>query len=165
MQYPYVKVELIESADEHVFLVSQAHFSRAPDSVRLWQVPLAISLNGQEMSAELLSTAQCYYRVPKPAGAPTPLLKLNSERIGFYRVLYSNELFDKLVEAIEDGAQRESLLPIERCGLLSDSFEFAKMGLLELADAMRLLWAFRSEADNKYVLIADLCASTLTRPI
>ena len=115
-----------------------------------------MTLNGQEMSAELLSAAQCYYRIPKRAGEPTPLLKLNSERIGFYRVLYSNELFDKLIEAVEKGAQRELLLPIERCGLLSDSFEFAKMDLLELGDAMRLLWAFHSETDNKFVFVVDL---------
>jgi aminopeptidase N len=81
--------------------------------------------------------------------------KLNSGQSGFYRVVYNATHTQKLAHDVEKG----HLSPLDRIGLLADTFEAAKAGHGHTADALQLVEAFRGE-DNAAVW--DIIAMNLS---
>src|SRR5581483_4375219 len=66
---------------------------------------------------------------------------LNHNRTGFYRVVYDSEHVNDLSHSIQAG----KLNPLDRLGLLSDSFEAAKAGYSPTVDALSLQEAYEAE--------------------
>lgn len=99
-----------------------------------------------------------------PSGAPTSLPeastvshthlkgKINLGQSGFYRTMYDSELIDEI------SGLYSSLTPLDRLGLLADSFETAKAGYSSITQAFSLLQKATHE-DNAAVW--DIIASCL----
>ena len=109
-----------------------------------------IALGTGAVTTDIFATAQASLSLT----AEPARLKLNSGQSGFYRVLYDSKHVTRLRDRIEKG----ELEPLDRLGVLSDSFEAAKAGYGSTVDALKLLEAFRHE-DNSVVW--DIIAANL----
>lgn len=100
-----------------------------------WPVPtLASGLNTEEFDTTTISLDT------KKVDSE---LIINSGRSGFYRVAYDSKHLNNLSKKVVAG----SLEPIDRMGLLSDSFESAKAGYLSTVSALELLANFQNESN------------------
>lgn len=99
-----------------------------------WPVPL---LSSSELPKALMS--ETTYKAPLPK-SDKPFL-LNKDRSGFYRVVYNPTHLFKLGEAIKAGR----LEPLDRAGLLSDTFEAAKAGHFGTVEALKFLESYQNE--------------------
>ncbi len=93
-----------------------------------WPIPL---LAHQDAPGRLDTTSMAY--------DTAHFTKLNQGQSGFYRTLYSSDLLDALAEDLG------SYEPLDRLGLLSDTFEAAKAGYTPVTDALKLLEAYHQE--------------------
>lgn len=101
-----------------------------------WQVPLLANIGGVR---ELLENGGITQEVDDPIH-----LKLNSNHSGFYRVVYNASHTHELADLVRRG----KLGPLDRLGLLSDSFEAAKASYVDTDDALDLLTAFLQETNS-----------------
>jgi puromycin-sensitive aminopeptidase len=100
-----------------------------------WPVPLLAS----EVDApEQFSGETIVFELPD-----SHTIKLNKGQSGFYRTTYNTTHLKYLGELIRRGR----LDPIDRLGVLSDTFETAKAGESSTVDALQFLGNFRAETD------------------
>ena len=101
----------------------------------VWYVPFALS-TGEKSAApldQLLKEKEVKWDVAEKAA----LVKLNSGQHGFYRVLYSDELLQKLSNAL---VQSPSPLSNEdRVGLISDAFALSLAGFTSTVTPLTLI--------------------------
>jgi puromycin-sensitive aminopeptidase len=122
--------------------VSQRRFLTIPDETddTLWQVPMQVrgTAGGMEFHQKiLLSEPEATIEVGK-----VDLAVANAGGHGFYRVLYSPELLDALVEKLPQ------LEDLERFTVIEDAWAFVESGQLSAADYLRLAQAYRSEPEQ-----------------
>lgn len=138
--YPIVKAKV---ADNEVEL-TQELFVLNPLSARhgatdtVWPIPLRTDALAKDT---LANQDEHIERLPQ-----TKPLKLNEGQSGFYRVAYDPEHLLKLTDQISDG----KMSPLDRLGILTDTFEAAKAGYTDTVSALKLMEAFASE-DNSAV--------------
>lgn len=131
--YPIVTVT---QNNDHIS-VEQAKFvtnplSEARQDTTLWPIPLLCdSLDTETVTKQKTNV---------PIGSTKPI-KLNVGQTGFYRVNYSHDMQQKQLEAIDAG----SLAPIDRMGLLADSFEVTKSGHQSVTEYLDLLSHYAEE--------------------
>ncbi len=133
--YPVVHVDVEESdvtLRQERFLLNSKHGVLANE---YWPVPL---LTKSKADLEQFQTETTTFKV-----ADTHALKLNEGQSGFYRTTYNTSHLKHLGEQIKKGR----LSPIDRLGILSDTFETAKAGESSTADALQFLSNFSSETD------------------
>ena len=107
----------------------------------LWQIPIGLLRAGADAPRyEFMKTRRQRLSVPLSDGA---WLKLNPGQTGIYRVAYSEDLWQRLIPAIESKA----LPATDRLGLLDDAFALAQAGYWKTSSALQVLEAFRSETD------------------
>lgn len=138
--FPLVKV----THDKNGIRISQERFymhKPAKPAETTWPVPLLTTTKGMER----LDKASEVYDVKQ-------LTKLNSGQSGFYRVDYSPEITSELSSNIQD------LSPLDRLGLLADTFDTAKAGYSSAVEAIKLLDHYENE-DN--VAVWDVIASNI----
>ncbi len=111
-----------------------------------WPVPLLSATAGMP---EQFSTETSEFQV-----ADTHDLKLNASQSGFYRTIYNTSHLQHLGEQIKRGR----LTPIDRLGILSDTFETAKAGESSTGDALQFLSNFQRETDYT---VWDIIATAL----
>ena len=70
--------------------------------------------------------------------------KANVNQVGFFRVIYHPDLFNKILRGLENG----DFSPIDRWGLINDAFATCLAGLTGIHDLFSLLERFKSETDN-----------------
>jgi len=107
-------------------------------STKHWPVPL---LSTQKLDHDLLHTHEIGQSYDKNA-----LLLLNSERRGFYRTTYDENLLQLITQHIAQG----KMSPLDRLGILNDLFETSKAGHTPTAQALTLLEQYKNE-DNAVV--------------
>jgi aminopeptidase 2 len=71
-------------------------------------------------------------------------LKLNHDQSGFYRVAYNPEFIPSLTKRLTGN----KFDPLDRLGLLADTFEAAKAGYTDTRSALQLMEAYRTEDNN-----------------
>jgi len=81
---------------------------------------------------------------------------LNAGRSGFYRIAYDTAHTEQLGQLVRAG----QMAPVDRLGLLSDSFDAARAGVVPTVDTLKLLVAYADE-DNCVVwdIIANIVGS------
>jgi aminopeptidase N len=99
-----------------------------------WRIPLAISPIGGSKSFILL-------RDKADLTARSPLL-VNAGQMGYVRVLYSTEMFDKLV------ASARSLSAVDQLGLLNDAWAFALSGDSPASNVLQLAAVIPADANS-----------------
>lgn len=115
----------------------------APDTT--WNVPLrAISDKLSAPSDDMLSVASAVFEIPH-----AKWLKLNAERKGLYRTLYSPTLLERI-----RGEINSLTAATDRMNVISDAFAIASAGYASVVDALRLLPAYRNE--QSYVVWAEI---------
>ena len=113
----------------------------------LWPVPTGAS----EGLPDLFETEELEVTLPSQ---DTPV-HLNRAHAGFYRTVYNVSHLERLGNQVRTG----HLEPLDRLGLLSDTFEAAKAGYSGTAEALMLLESYNNE-DNDTVW--DTIASSLS---
>lgn len=129
---------------ERLYINSLAH----KQADVLWPIPLHPTL---PLIHETLTDKQVTYTIP----IDHHQLLLNRSRTGFYRVIYNSSHLQKLGEAIRAGR----VSPLDRLGLLSDTFEAAKAGYIDTIDALHLLESYVHEDSP---LVWDIISLNLT---
>ena len=131
--YPIVKANL---KTDHLRLQQERFYINpgAQKSSAHWPVPL---LPSHALTPATLDKPS----QPIKEAELTDDFVLNHNRTGFYRVVYDSEHVNDLSHSIQAG----KLNPLDRLGLLSDSFEAAKAGYSPTVDALSLQEAYEAE--------------------
>ena len=160
--YPLISVDL-DGAD---LVVSQRPFlylrderngaaqEKSDSSEKRWQAPIFVKAGrGDETESHTLLLTGDELRIPL-SGSPEWVV-VNAGGHGFYRVRYAPDLLRTLTDRAH-----ELLSPIERFGLVSDTWAAAQAGLVPLAAYLDLLPGFREERDhNVWAAILGSCHS------
>ena len=146
--FPLVTAEIGEGAlllGQERFLLNPIH--RKDNNPNPWPIPL---LDNKEGVPELFDKPQITVPIEDHH-----IVKLNQGQKGFYRVSYNSDHLEKLAELVHLG----HMDPIDRFGLLSDTFETAKAGYINTKDALNLLANY---ADEDNVIVWTIIASNLS---
>ncbi len=145
--YPVVSAEV---ADDKVKLHQQRFFLNPKEAAKkhndTWPIAL---LTGIDKAPDILDKSQGHLEIPDANS-----FKLNRGQSGFYRAIYDSAHLARLAALIRAG----EMPPLDRLGILSDTFEAAKAGHLSTRDALQLLEAY-AEEDNAAVW--DIIASCI----
>ncbi|XP_022125613.2 aminopeptidase N isoform X1 [Pieris rapae] len=71
----------------------------------------------------------------------------NVQGQGYYRVNYDNELWERIIEALEDEEQRNIIHPINRATILDDALNLARSGRVEYSIALRIVLTLNLETE------------------
>jgi puromycin-sensitive aminopeptidase len=117
-------------------------FYLPPDNpeAQLWHVPITLRVktdHGVKAHRLLLTTEATTLEVP----GKIEWVLLNEGGSGFYRVRYSADLLEALTRNLNE------LRPIERFGLVSDTWAATVAGLTRLSDFIKLARLFREETN------------------
>jgi puromycin-sensitive aminopeptidase len=145
--YPLVTAKL----DGDSLVLSQQRFtylreppdgsSPSADAGTLWRVPIQVrfrSASGTTIQRVLLKEPEM--RLPLLKGFASVLV--NEGGHGFYRVRYSPELLQRLLQTLDQ------LAAIERFGLVNDAWAAVQAGLMPLSEYLELTACFRGERDK-----------------
>jgi aminopeptidase N len=132
--YPIIQVS---SETDHLNIV-QSRFVTNPEAKarldnNLWPIPLLTTGLDRPIVDKKSNN------VPYSSGHP--VLKLNIGQTGFYRVNYSHDIQQNQIKALE----KDTFSPIDRMGLLSDSFEVTKAGYQPVSEYLDLLEHYKNE--------------------
>lgn len=140
--YPLVSARL----EGRTLLLSQQRFTYLPLPARTppqrWHVPVQVRVEAGGVSAThrlMLTGGETRVDLPGEFSA----VLVNEGGHGFYRVHYSAELLERLLQRVPDG-----LGAIERFNLVNDSWAAAQAGLMPLAEYLGLTAWFRGERDK-----------------
>ena len=134
-------LSVAESADATAVTVSQRRFLYRGESDERWVVPVTLraSVGGEVVERRLLLDEA----VTVELGGPIDWIVLNQGGWGFYRVDYSPGLLERLTAA----GLEETLVPLERLGLVGDTWAGVLSGSAELSSWLRLVQSTGSESD------------------
>ncbi len=123
--------------------IAQRRYLAIPDETdqTQWQVPIrlrGVDQSGAEFERTILLEDE---EITLDTG-PVRWVTANAGGNGFYRVHYSGELFDSLVENLAD------LEPVERYGLLNDTDAFLVSGEVDAPTTLGLLDAYQHETEQ-----------------
>lgn len=151
--YPVVTIkskwrELGEGEGPHglVLDLNQTRFlsNGAQDKENLqWKIPMSISICGEKPETMLMKKKRSELAVPTAGAYKKPWIKLNVGQNGFYRVAYSDELWEPLVMAVRRG----EISAVDRIGLLDDSLALAKAGYMKTSQALDMIVAQENDKD------------------
>jgi aminopeptidase N len=144
--YPIVKANVADTGVQ----LSQEQFLLNPRGTAQTDIVWPVPLRDGEDKHDLFDKTELQLSITK--GVST--YRLNHERSGFYRVVYNDAHLQKLAGLVTSGA----LSPLDRMGLLSDTFEGAKAGYTPTVQALTLLESYKDE-DNSVVW--DIMAANL----
>lgn len=132
--FPIIEVE---SASDHL-KITQSRFVTNPISKSrkdntLWPIPLLTGGLEKNIVSKKINNV--------PFSSSDVPLKLNTGQTGFYRVNYSHDLQQKQLKALDNG----TFDPLDRMGLISDSFEVTKAGYQSVDEYLDLLQHYSHE--------------------
>ncbi len=120
----------------------------------LWKLPIGVyTANGSESASTLMDSKLLAWDVPDSGADDDAWTKLNPEQTGFYRVRYSSNDLQRLVEPIRS----KSLTPIDRLGIQNDAFALSRAGIIPATDFLTIAEAYRQE--NNAPVCADLSSN------
>ncbi len=132
--FPVVEAKINESGLE---LSQQRFYLGKPDSAthHHWPVPL---LSNNDLGIEIFDKA----KIKIDSNLTSKDLQLNTNRSGFYRVVYDSAHLEELSKSISE-------LPVlSRLGLLADTFESSKAGYTSTVTALNLITRNTNEANS-----------------
>lgn len=147
--YPLVQVTVNNDA----FVAEQMPFTLNPKSAKrqppymLWPVPLGSGDQDRALLSEKSERGTI-------TGTPAETFMLNHGRSGFYRTVYNAEHLQRLAALVREN----KLSPLDRLGLLADTFEAAKAGYTSSVDVLQLMEAYTAEDNNA---VWDVMASVV----
>lgn len=164
--YPVVTVSEKQETGSgtRVLVLTQEKFSadnRIPDAEKStrWMIPITVvkSSNPSQICMEVLFSDETT-EIELSDIESHEWVKLNSETVGVYRVQYSQEMLDKLVDAVGNN----SLLSLDRLGLMSDLFAFVSSGRVATSQVMKMMASFQDELNYTVWTTIDSCLEKLS---
>jgi puromycin-sensitive aminopeptidase len=142
--YPYLKVtkrgnEL--QVEQRRFLVRANAVAAPGDNQTVWQVPLAVRIEGIAKNKQHLLT-QRIDTIAVPGAATW--VKVNADQTAFVRVLYDTPLLNALKAPIA----AKHLPPLDRFGIISDLAAFGPAGLTPAATTLAFALSYVGETDT-----------------
>jgi puromycin-sensitive aminopeptidase len=138
-------VSVAKTATGNGLTLSQQRFrylASEDDTAARWQVPVMLRVktaDGLETRKVLLEDAATTVDL----GAPVEWVVANERNSGFYRTRYTPELLGGLTSTLQD-----SLSPVERFNLVSDTWASVVAGLTPVPDFLSLAKLFGNETDR-----------------
>ena len=146
--FPLLKVsEKLNNTNNRILSFSQERFladGSVDNENNLWVIPIAVSSSENPkliIKNDIIETKTKdveFEDLPKSSW-----LKVNPGTIGVYRTLYSNELLERFMPAIQD----QSLPPLDRLGLLDDLFALSQAGHISTGQVLKVLDSFKFETN------------------
>jgi puromycin-sensitive aminopeptidase len=142
--YPVISVEGKQDGNNRILTLTQKKFCGDGNisgfESMLWKVPITVATKGNPLAASLMLSEQSTTVTLEGVGEGDWVL-VNPERVGFYRVAYSSELFSNLTPALSS----HTLSPRDRLGLQNDAFAMARAGVGDTVDVLALFASYSSE--------------------
>ena len=145
--YPVLDVEADFGDDGLEIHASQSRFVYEhlvdPDAVEdtTWHVPVTVAAQGGASASTLMEGAQTTIRVAAdPAGG---WLKVNPDQVGFYRVNYGGDGWERLRPAVEG----MEVSAIDRLGLQNDAFALARAAYMPVTQFLSLAQSYVNETN------------------
>ncbi|KAJ8683682.1 hypothetical protein QAD02_019474 [Eretmocerus hayati] len=145
--FPLLRVAEKSGPNKRILSLSQQRFladGSADDDNSLWVIPVAVSSSKDPekiIKNDIMQTKTMDIDIE--GVTPDSWLKINPGTVGVYRTLYEGSLLEKLMPAIQD----RSLPPLDRLGLLDDSFALAQAGHVKTSEVLKLLSAYKMESN------------------
>lgn len=135
--YPIIRAEI----DQQQLRLHQERFYLNRSNIQehdrtTWSIPLLANIPGVK---DELDEREITQELDDPLH-----IKLNQGHGGFYRTIYNASHTHELADLVRRG----KLAPLDRLGLLSDSFEAAKAGYTDTDDALDLLLSYTEESNS-----------------
>lgn len=156
--YPWLSIEHVHEGNSIVLSITQNTFSAdgkldKEEAESTWLVPMDVILGSDLKKVLKLDLLDCRTKKYTIEGVGDNWIKLNSNSIGLYRVLYPEALFEKLAAPIQN-----QLVPaMDRLGVQDDIFALAQAGKTNIIDYLQLLRAFKKE--DSYVIWSSIASS------
>jgi puromycin-sensitive aminopeptidase len=142
--YPVISVQAKQDGANKVLTLSQRKFCGDGNLTgfesMLWKVPITVATKGNPQAASLVLTEQSTTVTLEGEGESDWVL-VNPERVGFYRVSYSSDLFLGLSPALTS----HTLSARDRLGLQNDAFAMARSGVVSTVDVLALFASYATE--------------------
>jgi len=151
MGYPMLTAHITESADNITLNIKQQKFCANGDdsSDASWLVPITvITQSNSTPQTYLLDGRQA--EIVLEGSRAGDWVKINPQQIGLFRVKYSEEMLERLLPAIKNGA----LSAADRLGVQEDLFALAKAGYSSTANLLTLMGAYGNE--RNYVVLSSI---------
>jgi len=120
-----------------------------PAAGALWHVPVCAryggAASGEGTACVLLTASSGELPLPAAKGCPDWVLA-NAGEVGYYRVLYTGDLLDRLLRK-----DSSPLTLAERVGVLGDVAAFAETGRISMAKALALVSRFSADSNREVV--------------
>ncbi len=142
--YPILDID--SNAKQLIFNQQRFVMDNSVKDSALWPIPILGNLAG--ISNKLLIKKTSAFPAPKDLKH----LKINTDRRGFYRTLYSSDLSKLIFNEIH------SLNDVERFGLLNDYLEFTKASLISSVDLLELMGSYTNEQS---LIVWDAIVNTI----
>ncbi|MDA1278809.1 MAG: M1 family metallopeptidase [Chloroflexi bacterium] len=156
--YPLVSASI--SSDGSTVALSQDRFlyteSHVADTT-IWSVPIVLKVGSRSGVSEvryLLEEKSSDIKLDSPAD----WIAVNAGGSGFFRTRYSAEMLDAL-----SGSMFENLTPIERYGLVDDTWSSVMAGRTSSTDFLAFARSFRDETDLDVWAVLGTCLANLER--
>ncbi len=143
--YPVLDVEAAHSDDGVELHASQSRFVYEhlvdPDATEdtTWHVPVKAAAEGGASASALMEGPQADIRLPGAGG----WVKVNPDQVGFYRVNYGGDGWERLRPAVEG----MEVSAIDRLGLQNDAFALARAAYLPVTQFLSLARSYVNETN------------------
>ena len=145
--YPVLDVDVDFAEDGIEVHASQARFVYEhlvdPDAAEdtTWHVPVKVAAQGGAAAAALMDGPQASIRLSGGGGGGW--LKVNPDQVGFYRVNYGGDGWERLRPAVEG----MEVSAIDRLGLQNDAFALARAAYLPVTQFLSLAQSYVNETN------------------
>ncbi|NXT55172.1 AMPE aminopeptidase, partial [Pluvianellus socialis] len=144
MGYPVLEMKSSSLFTQKRFLLDpNANASHPPSDLGYkWNIPVKWSQGD--------STNYTFYNISEPTGieitpSPNTFVNINPDHIGFYRVNYDSQNWDKLSALLVNSHENFSIA--DRAGILDDAFSLARPGLVNYSVPLQLTKYLTNETD------------------
>ncbi len=144
--YPVLDVEAAHGDDGVELHASQSRFVYEhlvdPDATEdtTWHVPVKAAAQGGASASALMDGPQATIRLASDAGG---WVKVNPDQVGFYRVNYGGDGWERLRPAVEG----MEVSAIDRLGLQNDAFALARAAYLPVTQFLSLAQSYVNETN------------------
>lgn len=135
--YPLVTVK--RGSAEGTLEVSQERYLGESDDT-LWHISVEIAHRQQVIPSQTFATKTTVLKTPF---TNSQWVKINYGQPGFFRVRYSNDMLQQLIEPLKS----KELPPVDRLGVQGDVFALFKAGLLPASQFLDVATALIGESD------------------
>eukprot|EP00026_Physarum_polycephalum_P002309 Phypoly_transcript_02315.p1 GENE.Phypoly_transcript_02315~~Phypoly_transcript_02315.p1 ORF type:complete len:885 (+),score=198.44 Phypoly_transcript_02315:95-2656(+) len=145
--YPLVTVK--RGSAEGTLEVTQERYLGENDDT-LWNISVEIAHGKQVIPAQTFATKTAVLKTPF---TNSQWVKINFGQPGFFRVRYSNDMLQQLIEPLKS----KELPPVDRLGVQGDVFALFKAGLLPASQFLDVAAALIGESD--YTVWSNLASN------